>query len=73
MEKYKKLNEDVLNDEKHPELLDLMRNIATELEDTMHKYKAIAKAKGQRYLVAAAKQDAIESEIAGRSLEGSSL
>ena len=52
MEKYKKLNEEVLNDEKHPELIDLMRKIATELEDSMLKFKAIAKAKGQRYLVA---------------------
>ena len=49
MEKYKKLNEEVLNDERHPELLDLMRKIGEELEETMLKIKALAKSKGQRY------------------------
>ena len=46
MEKFKKLNDDVLNDEANPELLDLMRKIAAELEESMLKFKAIAKAKG---------------------------
>ena len=59
MEKYKKLNEDVLNDELHPELIDLMKDIANDLQETVLRFKAIAKAKGIRYEVAAAKQDAI--------------
>ena len=35
MEKYKRLNEDLLNDEEHPELLDLMRSVANDLNDTV--------------------------------------
>ena len=31
MEKFKKLNEDVLNDEENPELADLMRSVANDL------------------------------------------
>jgi len=31
MEKYKKLNEDVLDDESNPELIDLMNSVAKEL------------------------------------------
>ena len=53
MEKYKRLNEDVLNDEENREMVDLMRNIGHELEETIYKFKAIAKAKGMRYQVAA--------------------
>jgi len=77
MEKYKKLNEDVLDDESHPELIDLMRKIGTDLTETVSKFKAIAKAKGIRYEIAAAKKDAIEKSILGgefvdgsKSMEG---
>lgn len=49
MEKFKKLNEDLLDDETHPELLDLMRSIALEMEAAVVEYKKIAKARGQRY------------------------
>ena len=71
MEKYKKLNEDVLNDELHPELIDLMRDIANDLQETVLRFKAIAKAKGIRYEVAAAKQDAIQKKITEGMTEGS--
>ena len=43
MEKFKRLNEDLLDDETHPELIDLLRSIALELEETIKRYKAIAK------------------------------
>ena len=33
MEKMKKLQEDVLNDEEHPELIELMKRIAQGLDD----------------------------------------
>ena len=49
MEKYKKLNEDLLVDEENPEMQEKMRKIGTELEETILKFKAIAKAKGIRY------------------------
>ena len=52
MEKYKKLNEDVLDDETHPELIDLMHYIAKDLGEIMQKFKMIAKAKGIRYEIA---------------------
>lgn len=46
MEKFKKLNEDVLDDEKHPELIDLMKIVAADLAETVNRFKQIAKAKG---------------------------
>jgi len=67
MEKYKKLNEDVLDDETHPELIDLMHRIAADLKDIMNKFKAVAKAKGIRYEVAGAKKDAMDAKIMGNS------
>ena len=80
MEKYKKLNEDVLDDESHPELIDLMRDIASDLKDIMNKFRMIAKAKGIRYEIAGAKNDEIQSKIAlstsnagTKSLKGNTL
>ena len=61
MEKMNKLNEDLLDDETNPELIDLMRKVASDLMDLLHQFKAIAKAKGIRYNIAAAKKDAIEA------------
>ena len=69
MEKYKRLNEDLLNDEQHPELIDLMRTVGEELDDTIQKFKAIAKAKGVRYKVATRMKDAILSKILNPALE----
>ena len=63
MEKYKRLNEDLLNDEQHPELLDLMRSVANDLDDTIQRFKAIAKAKGVRYNVATKMKEAILKKI----------
>lgn len=40
-----------------------MTRIAEELKETVLKFKAIAKAKGIRYEIAAAKKDAIEKKI----------
>ena len=45
MEKFKRLNEDLLKDETKPELIDLMGRIGDELEETVQKFKKIAKAK----------------------------
>jgi len=75
MEKYKKLNEDVLDDESNPELIDLMRTIGKELQDTVLRFKAIAKAKGIRYEIAAAKKEAVEKKIGieSSSIAGTSL
>ena len=60
MEKFKKLNEDVLNDEHDPELKEQMVKIGHELDETINRFKAIAKAKGMRYEAAAKKKDAME-------------
>ena len=75
MEKYKKLNEDVLDDESNPELLDLMRTIGKDLMDTVMRFKAIAKAKGIRYEIAAAKKSSVEKKIGieTTSITGTSL
>ena len=67
MEKYKRLNEDLLNDEENLELAGLMQRVAKDLDKTILKFKVIAKAKGKRYQLAAAKKDAIEASIAGKS------
>jgi len=63
MEKYKKLNEEVLDDENNLELIDIMKKVGTDLVDTVNRFKAIAKAKGIRYEIAAAKKDAITKQI----------
>ena len=59
MEKYKKLNEEVLDDENNLELIDIMKKVGNDLVETVNRFKAIAKAKGIRYEIAAAKKDAI--------------
>ena len=35
MEQYKRLNEEVLQDEDHPELIDLMNKVANDLNETI--------------------------------------
>ena len=49
MEKFKALNEDLLDDEDHPELIDLCNKILKDLEETTEHYKKIAKKKGIKY------------------------
>ena len=49
MEKFKILNEDLLDDEDHPELIDLCNKILKQLEETTAHYKKIAKKKGMKY------------------------
>ena len=39
MEKYKKLNEDVLDDETNPDMITLMESIGKQLEETVNKFK----------------------------------
>ena len=63
MEKILKLNEDLIDDETNPELLDQMRAIAADLQETLMQYAAIAKAKGIRYNVALAKKGAIDAKM----------
>ena len=63
MERMNRLNEELLDDETNPELLDIMRRVATDLQELLLQFKAIAKAKGIRYNIAAAKKDAIEAHI----------
>lgn len=57
MEKYKKLNEEVLDDENNPELKQIMVHIAEQLNDTIKRFKQIAKQKGIRYKVSIRKED----------------
>ena len=49
MEKFKTLNEDLLDDEDHPELIDLCNKILKQLDETTERYKKIAKKKGMKY------------------------
>ena len=58
MEKILKLNEDLISDETNPDLLELMKRITEDLNDTLQKFKAIAKAKGIRYNITAKKEPA---------------
>lgn len=51
MAQYVKLNEDLLDDETNPQLLDLMKAITNQLKQIMLQFKAIAKAKGMRFLI----------------------
>ena len=43
MEKYKSLNEEVLDDEKNPELLERAKMLQDELLETLAKFKRLAK------------------------------
>ena len=63
MEKYKKLGEDKPSDGTNLDMITLMESIGKQLEETVNKFKQIAKAKGIRYEIAAAKKDAIEKRI----------
>ena len=54
-------------DETSPELIDLMKNVAKDLIEMLQKFKAIAKAKGIRFNIAAQKKDAIEAKIMGNA------
>jgi len=49
MEKFKKLNEDVLDDETHPELIDVCKKLLDDLTEITEKFRVIAKARGYRY------------------------
>ena len=49
MEKFKTLNEDLLDDEDHPELIDLCNKILKQLGETTEYYKKVAKKKGMKY------------------------
>ena len=51
MEKFKTLNEDLLDDEDHPELIDLCNKILKQLDETTEHYKKIAKKKGMKYSI----------------------
>ena len=51
MEKFKTLNEDLLDDEDHPELIDLCNKILKQLDETTAYYKKIAKKKGMKYVI----------------------
>ena len=57
MEKYVKLNEDVLDDEINPTLIDTIQDITVQLKRTIDDYKKIAKAKGRKYNVEGIKEE----------------
>ena len=46
MEKFCRLNEDLIDDEEDREMIVLMRKIAYDLSDVMKKFELIAKARG---------------------------
>lgn len=73
MEKYKRLNEDLLIDEENSEMIDVMRRISRDLEETIIQFKAIAKAKGMKYSIEGSKRDASDSSLLNKSGEASSL
>lgn len=60
MEKMKNLNEDLLKDEKEPDMIDMMRGVAFDLKELLIHYKNIAKAKGLKYNVILSKQEYYE-------------
>lgn len=51
MEKYVKLNEELLDDETNSQLLKLMLDVAKQLQDIVLQFKAVAKARGIRYIL----------------------
>lgn len=71
MEKYKNLNEEVLDDEKHPELLDRAKKLQDELMDLLQKFKRLAKSKGLRYDITGKKKSGSEERLEGISKSGS--
>ena len=57
MEQFRRLNEEVLDDETNPELLDVARNIFAQLEVRIEEYRVLAKKKGFKFK-ATKKEDA---------------
>jgi len=49
MTKYKRLNEDVLDDESHPELIDLCKKLYADLTGVVEQFKRLAKQRGFKY------------------------
>ena len=49
-----------------------MNSVANDLNETVKRFKAIAKQKGIRYVIAASKKDSAEKKIQGDSIEGNS-
>ena len=52
MEKFCRLNEELIDDEEDKEMIDLMRKIAADMMDILKKFTAIAKARGIKYKIA---------------------
>ena len=52
MEKFCRLNEDLIDDEEDREMLELMKKIAYDMMDILKKFAAIAKARGIKYKIA---------------------
>ena len=72
MEKYLKLNEELLDDETNPNLIDVIMDITNQLKKIIEDYKKIAKAKGMKYNVEGVKKEyAREKERRKRSREQS--
>jgi hypothetical protein len=49
MDRFKRLNEDVLDDETHPSLIDVCTALLKDLEGTMLKFSVVAKQRGFKY------------------------
>lgn len=75
MEKILKLNEDLIADESNPDLLELMKKITEDLNETLQKFKAIAKAKGIRYNIMVKKEtmDAKHGSITSKDQASTNL
>lgn len=56
MAKYKRLNEEVLDDESHPELIDLCKKLYADLTEVVEKFKRIAKQRGFKYEIKNSKE-----------------
>jgi len=49
MDRFKRLNEDVLDDETNPSLIDVCTALLKDLENTMLKFSVVAKQRGFKY------------------------
>ena len=55
MDKFKSLNEDVLDDETNPSLIDVCQSLLKDLEGTMLKFSVVAKQRGFKYEISSKK------------------
>jgi len=67
MDRFKRLNEEVLDDETNPSLIDVCTALLKELEGTMIKFSVVAKQRGFKYEVKSKKGSTLDEVENGQN------